>query len=285
MKKIIIDKCHICQKEFTSNGMVQHILKAHKMSLKTYIVKYVYHDIHPLCACGCGENTTIRGYNVMEYVNYHSPAGHFTTESVKKRNVITWKKNVKLGIRRYIEEQKQTNPDFRKGKNNNFYGKPLSEERKQLIRDAVEKQIASGKHPFIGNANGRIKGSSLETRFENFLYSRGLQKDKDFYTNYKLSFIPEGKIAKRYKYYDFYIPSKNLLIEIHGIYWHPKTLNEAKNEIQQKNFHNDILKKQLAYQYNYILDVVYENELENYMNSFDLIHATRKDVPQLVTVE
>lgn len=47
-------------------------------------------------------------------------------------------------------------------------------------------------------------------------------------------------------YFDFYIPSENLLIEIDGSFYHPLTEKDCVYDIQKNNFNRDIKKTKVA---------------------------------------
>jgi len=280
MKKINLSVCKICNKTLTHRGFSFHVSQTHVIKIEDYIIKYVYNGIHPTCLCGCGEPVTIRMYHVMDYIDHHSDGGKFNKDSIKNRDHDKWLEKTSEGIRKYNQEQKRLNPDYRKGKNNNSYGFKHSEKTKEKLRNAVKKQISDGKHPFIGNDNGRIRGSKLEDRFQDFLNQNNILSDH----NFKLPFEKNGKIG--YKYYDFYISETNILIEIHGNYWHPRTTDNL-NEIQKKNLSNDKFKKELAEKNGYIVIYIYENELDDFLKKsreefFYFIQAERKDVEKLV---
>jgi len=68
------------------------------------------------------------------------------------------------------------------------------------------------------------------------------------------------------KIYDFYIPSKNMLVEVDGDYFHGNPLiYESKdlNKMQIRNMKNDKFKNVLAKGNGYKLERVWENELHN----------------------
>jgi hypothetical protein len=262
MFKLKLTSCKICKANTTSKGFTQHITKQHKMTLKDYLMIYEFEGKEPDCKCGCGNTVTIRGYNVMDYVDGHCPTGHFKNGASPNRDNEKWLKNVTKGIQDYNLKAKKENPSYRSAENNTFYNKRHSEATKNVLRNHTENQIARGKHSFIGNLNGRLGKSSLEQKFE----SRLVDLKIPYIHNYKISYRPQDALADRYKYYDFYLPKFNKLVELHGTYWHPKKLNENLSELQIKNYHNDIFKQQLAMNRGYELDVVYDTELDTYID-------------------
>lgn len=68
------------------------------------------------------------------------------------------------------------------------------------------------------------------------------------------------------KIYDFYIPSKNIIVEVHGDYWHSNPLiyeEKELNKIQIKNQRNDVFKVILAKGSGYNIEVTWEYDLKN----------------------
>lgn len=68
------------------------------------------------------------------------------------------------------------------------------------------------------------------------------------------------------KIFDFYIPDKNMLIEVDGDYWHANPNRVEKiNKTQERNLRNDKYKEGLATGLGYSLERVWESDLkENY---------------------
>ena len=78
-----------------------------------------------------------------------------------------------------------------------------------------------------------IKTSKLETRFGGLLKKWGILYKKQY------------KVGT--KYYDFYLPKYNLLLEIDGDFWHANPKKFQKLSLMQvKNKQNDIYKNCLA---------------------------------------
>lgn len=68
------------------------------------------------------------------------------------------------------------------------------------------------------------------------------------------------------KIFDFYIPSKNLIVEIHGDYWHANPLiyeGKELNKTQIRNVKNDKYKTVLAKGNGYSFYVLWEYDLNN----------------------
>jgi very-short-patch-repair endonuclease len=68
------------------------------------------------------------------------------------------------------------------------------------------------------------------------------------------------------KIFDFYIPSKNIIVEVDGDYFHANPLiyeAEDLNKIQIRNQRNDVFKDVLARGRGFILERVWEYDLNN----------------------
>lgn len=68
------------------------------------------------------------------------------------------------------------------------------------------------------------------------------------------------------KIFDFYIPSKNIIVEVHGDYWHSNPLiyeEKDLNKIQIRNQKNDVFKDILARGRGFNIEVVWEYDLKN----------------------
>lgn len=93
-----------------------------------------------------------------------------------------------------------------------------------------------------------LKKTEPEKKFELLLQTQHI--------GYKSPYPLKGKL------YDFYIPSKNTLIEIDGIYWHGKGLSDSElNETQTKNRINDKIKTCIAHENGYTLIRIWEDEI------------------------
>lgn len=69
------------------------------------------------------------------------------------------------------------------------------------------------------------------------------------------------------KIYDFYIPSKNMLIEIDGNYYHgDSNMFEELSPMQKRNKKNDEYKNVLAKGLGYKIERIWESDLKNNYN-------------------
>lgn len=264
MKKLILTECKICGKKLNSRGFSFHCTKTHNLSVEEYIIKYELNGTPPLCKCGCGTPTTIRSYQIMDYANHHSPAGKIKNGEFRKRNVEKWKNSLSRSRKEFFKLY----PEKSLGKNNNFFGKKHSESTKNKIRNSLEKYIQSGCHPFLGKHPLKSKKTDIEIKMENYLQSKNLQHEYNFPVKVKI----ENKI--RYRYYDFYIKSMNLLLEVHGTFWHPKSIDEAKYESQKNAFENDKFKKREALKNGYNFMIVYDTQLDDFIKNNGLYSKT-----------
>jgi hypothetical protein len=77
MEILLIDlnniECVICNRKFNNlNGLSQHI-KYHGIKSIEYTKKYLLNDVMPTCACGCGNQVTIKCYRYVDHYLGHNP--------------------------------------------------------------------------------------------------------------------------------------------------------------------------------------------------------------------
>ena len=65
------------------------------------------------------------------------------------------------------------------------------------------------------------------------------------------------------KIYDYYLPTRNLIVEVHGDYWHGNPNKfESMNKMQIRNKKNDIFKKNQAINKGFEYEEVWEDDLK-----------------------
>jgi len=98
--------------------------------------------------------------------------------------------------------------------------------------------------------------SSKERDFEELLILNNIQ--------FQYSFVIDQKI------FDFFIPHKNTLIEIDGIFWHSKNFWENNiefedlYEVQRRVIKNDLIKNEIAKIHNFELIRVWETDITSF---------------------
>ena len=127
----------------------------------------------------------------------------------------------------------------------------------QILDKFVDTYSCKRTHSKISNLNRKVK-LALESL------------NIDFSVEYTISYNREDN-RKCCKFYDFFIPSKNLLIEVNGDYWHanPKFYKEndifnfPKSTVTAKDiWKQDEFKKQLANVNNLDIDYIWESEIK-----------------------
>ncbi len=90
------------------------------------------------------------------------------------------------------------------------------------------------------------------------------EKLKEYNIDYCIQYWIEWKRGWK-KFYDFYLPNIDTLIEIDGTYWHGKNLNDDQlNETQTHTRNNDKIKNELALSQNYKLIRIWADEIDNF---------------------
>jgi very-short-patch-repair endonuclease len=236
-------KCPRCSQEYPSyNSLSKHTRTAYKLSGEALYREYNAITETPTCKCGCGTPTKWRidrGY--AEYVNGHNS----------------------------------------KGENNIMYGKTHTQEARTNISKKRKEKFASGEYTFITSAkwsdaakkvwqrNGHrekmvrlrkewikkngFKGepSNLEKHFANIVNHHNIELESQYYL--------DGK------FFDFWVPNTNILIECDGNFYHchPETHPTPIYEIQKSNIKNDAVKNQIAKDYGFILLRFWETDIND----------------------
>lgn len=270
-----MSKCNICNQEFDSEiKLSKHIQHTHKLKKTEYLIQTKYKGNHPLCGCGCGQETRYEPSQLdfCRFIKGHQSRleGHWgDLKSEKRVKAIsqTRKNKFSSGEYDYIKEAiKETRKDPKLGekiskgakgvakpKPKGFgVGRKHSQETKNKMRDIQIKKWENGD---IGKKKHYT--SKLEKTFANILDLLDIKYDKFFY-------------AKEIKaFYDFYLPDSNLIIEVDGDFWHcnPTKFPEPKYETQKRNLIRDKEKIQWAQENGYKLLRFWEDDINNNIKS------------------
>jgi very-short-patch-repair endonuclease len=158
------------------------------------------------------------------------------TCSYKECHAGNWKK----GEKRYFSEERNIKVSEAKTK-------WWKTQDKSILNNWLSEYRGSDKHIEMCKSNQQIaskkamrnKISKPEKEYAQKLNKEGVV--------YKQQYYLEGY------YFDFYIPSKNLLIEVDGKFYHPLKIEECIYEIQKRNFIRDLKKNEVAKNNNYNL--------------------------------
>jgi very-short-patch-repair endonuclease len=280
--------CKICQKECEGlNSLRSHSIQKHNISSEQIYIDYVLNGVKPTCECGCGETTNFitigKGYSKFIQSHHNRVLGKnnfHKNPNTHQKAIETQKKNWKEG--KYVGWWENKTPETlekiegikEKLRNNKERGKKISKKLKGVpkteiskIKNSESQKIRYKNNPKLREQqsktrlkwmkdNSKIKTSKLEITFINILTSIGLIEDVDFIHNHLISNIKT--------FFDFYIPSKKIIIEVDGDFYHcnPNTKYSTPSyEIQKKNKTNDKRKNTWCQNHGMILLRYWEKDI------------------------
>jgi very-short-patch-repair endonuclease len=273
--------CTDCKKEFDSFKKLQiHNSKIHKIPAgKSYVDVYL-NGTWPVCKCGCNEKLNFQVGKFGEYIRGHAArvnGGFYSAEGAKKSGqtrkqkfasgeLEQWNKGRKLTEGELIKFQEVAkDPERRKKISEGLKGKQKSPEHVAKITADRKKYWGEQLHRDEQRAR-RVKymtahlikaESKLEKEFKNLL------------STLKIEYIFQY-VVEDYNY-DFFIPSKNLLIEVDGDWWHcnPELNIIPIHNSQKHTVEHDRIKNAIAMKNNYQLHRFWENDIVN--NRFEVV--------------
>lgn len=275
-KNKIFIRCNICNKEFLDNfsgGFTKHLRKEHNIIdiniddyytiIDSFTENYSsYSKIKPyaytcmICNKGYRDKKNISGQftlhilkdhalNIKDYVELYPEHSYLFERTLRRLSEesdrdITFKCSCGSFIRKMTQQHLDKYHS----------GIKLSEFSKnnQTVSPKISKILSEvAKNTNINNIYNSV--SKCELGFAKKLDSLNIQYETQF------------KIDN--KYYDFYLPGFNKLIEVDGSYWHGFDIKESFYADQFINFNNDIKKNIIASQHGYNLNRVWEFSLDN----------------------
>lgn len=133
---------------------------------------------------------------------------------------------------------------------------------KKLLKKAINKAKFSA-NPQAAKANKKKKIKKMANKMSNKM----TEPERVFAKMMKeigVEFETQKVIGN--KIFDFYIPSKKMVVEVHGDYWHSNPLiyeEKNLNKTQLRNQRNDSYKSNLAKGNGYLMEIVWEYDLKN----------------------
>jgi very-short-patch-repair endonuclease len=284
MKKL---NCLLCDFETDSQlKLSKHTSFSHQLKFPDYLIKYKYKGNHPLCQCGCNNVTN---YNKKKGDFFDFLSGHHTkreghwgdwnnierVENIKK----TRKKKFASGEYEHIlnatkKAREENKEEWKESISKGAKGIPKPKPEgfgigRKHSQETKDKMSLIHKEKWVkGEIGRRHYTSKLEDKFkEQILVPLNIEFKHTFKaTNYKF-------------FYDFIIPSKNLIIEVDGDFFHsnPKFYPEGpKYKTQIENNKNDQLKNQWAEDNGYKLLRFWEYDINN--NPEIIIEILKKEL-------
>lgn len=271
--------CEICRKEFELiTSLARHNSRVHKIGPEETYVKYVLNNVLPECKCGCGGKpgflTVEKGF--VDYIQGHASRvnnnwGH-NKEAVRKSHE-TQKKMYNSGELKIwnkgltIEDDRVKSYSQKVTKNPDRNAK-ISKARKGLKHSEKSKKLMSDNLKIIWSDQER-RNKQRENRVKYHKEKPFLKKSKleIYFTELlnKLGIIYEPQFPISGYLFDFYVESKNTLIEVDGDWYHcnPNLKIQPQYPIQEHTVENDIIKTNLAKEKGYKLIRFWEDDIKN----------------------
>jgi len=256
--------CKDCDREFNNlKGLQNHNSRIHKITGSQTYVNFHYNGVWPICKCGCNEKLNyfptygfgeyLQGHSVRSKGGFYSKKGLQKSLETRKKKFASgeleqWNKGVPMEGNALEQQRIRAKDPIRRAKiSKALTGKPKSEVHRKIMLETLAR-----------NRKEILKGnpSKLEFTFADILTGLGIE----FVHQYEVEGFD----------YDFYIPEKNILIEVDGDYWHghPDKFTELNN-MQRKNKGLDALKTKHAATRNFQLLRFWEHDIKT--NRFEVI--------------
>jgi len=272
-------KCRLCDDSHGIKQFGMHITRKHNITYQEYAIKY-WKDLpkwSPCKNCGTickdtycsmecfkvGQSKTLKGGKMPPRTKEHRKK---ISEAAKERlkdktkHPMYGKKHKKSSI----EKMSTSQSEFLKENGHWAIGKTFSaESRAQMSKTRIERGYSKGENnAMFGKTHTpeAIKKifshkpmNKLEKKVADYLDSKNIKYTFQF-------FINDNGVCKSY---DFKLKNSNIIIEVHGDYWHggigvKKHHFDVKSTIQ-----NDMLKQGMAKNNGYEVKVVWEHDINN----------------------
>jgi G:T-mismatch repair DNA endonuclease (very short patch repair protein) len=282
-------KCPRCSQEFNSYlSLVKHTSSAYNLKGEDLYCELNNITNAPTCRCGCGQKTKWRGAKgYAQFINGHNARGESNpmygkTHSAEARDNISQKRKEKFAngeyriwqtedteeareLRRRIGEasKKENNPERAKKISKALKGRVKTEEHQSKLTASIKKAWESPElrerqrnHAFdrITEKGWQIT-SKLEDRFSKIL------------DDLEIKYHTQHAVREIRALYDFYLSDYNILIEVHGDFWHCNPLIERystpKYAAQISNLKTDKIKKDWCEKNNIPLLIFWESDIND----------------------
>jgi len=245
-------KCPYCEKRFDNyNGLAKHIFRYKEhgdgITKEGLLTDFMYGGVRPKCKCGCGEYTEISyqgGVHFTDYVRGHHSRVHNNwghNEKAIEHSAETRRQQYKSGERIQWNKGKSWEETYTDEVIQKFMETYIDDERNKKIRMALsgvkksEEHKAKLKESFNREEYKDGKRKLIIDRLTNGTFSLSSKKEEEFIDKcvkpFGIEFETQHLIEELNHLCDVYIPSKNLIIEFQGDYWHANPKKYSDDEL------------------------------------------------------
>ena len=231
--------CKICNKKYKRIDTA-HLKNKHGISVNDYLIKYPNSDVISDATRNKYSiaQTKYASSNVATMANRSKKAYQTLSSDMVKLN--EWKSKIGTKSSKWWKDVSDCDLQSRNDKISNGKKAWWATQDKSILNEWLSEWRYSEAHINMCKSNQKKatkaalgRGQSKpEKAFEAELVLTGIEYESQYYVG-------------RYPF-DFYIPSKNLLIEIDGEFYHPLTESDCKYPIQVNNYKRDKLKTKVA---------------------------------------
>jgi very-short-patch-repair endonuclease len=215
------------------------------------LIQEKYNNIHPICGCGCGEKT-VYDHNSKDFGKFKR--GHQTRVNPNyfgdPKNPKRVEKIISTRKQKFVSgEYDHVKEAIKKNRKDPKLGEKISKGAKGIPKPKPEGFGVGRKH------SKKTKEKMSESAIDRILKtdqnhtSKLEKKFSIILDNLKIKYI-QWFYAKEIKaFYDFYIPAKNIIIEVDGDFWHCNPNSKyilPEYKTQEKNLKRDQQKNQWA---------------------------------------
>ena len=259
-------KCNICDKYFKRINAV-HLPSKHNITVDKYLELFPGSDVI--------SKQTLEKYSTAQKTYATTNPEKMKLRALKAKNTITPEQQKKsldaMASARFAKYDEiygigsVRNKKISDKTTNRWSNYTEAEKSKITKKSAKTTRDRLGEQPYLEMmANKSLKGYKALVK-----NGRGSKWESEMISKLQIMFsdtIADYQVGGRW--YDAFIPSKNLLVEFDGDFWHPKTLNDCQYEFQIRNYHNDQTKNKIA------------NE-----NGFDLVRIRQSESDKITEIK
>jgi len=235
--------CKLCNKEYKRLDS-SHLPKTHKISVKDYLEQFPGSEIISK------ESLELYSKGTIKY---------FSNEENRKKNVYTRTPEIIQAQLLARQNTIKSNPEIKKKMYLPARNKKISEAKKEYWK-AISKDdrsvmlkanvLKARQNEGEDNYLRRLRRHGIEGFKSNTMLKIN-QTESSFETEMYLFLESHNILFEKQKdidgwFFDCYIPSKNLLIEFDGDFWHPLTEEDCKYKFQINRLHTDKYKENVA---------------------------------------